>query len=100
MFSKIFCIIYLLISNLKSIKSISYSLTENKKQHKINNTINDINLNNTCDQCFQKSIFLPEYQNKYSRINELNDTNFNFMKVKSNKSVTLVPENLIDGIEK
>ena len=100
MFSKIFCIIYLLIANLKSIKSISYSLTENKKQHKINNTINDINLNNTCDQCFQKSIFLPEYQNKYSRINELNDTNFNFMKVKSNKSVTLVPENLIDGIEK
>ena len=100
MFSKIFFITYLFIVNLKSIKLISYSLTDNKKQNINNTIINDININNICEQCLQKSIFLPEYQNKYSRINELNDTNFNFIKVKSNKSVTLVPDNIIDGIEK
>ena len=97
MFSKIFFITYLFIANLKS---ISYSLTDNKKQNISKTIINDININNICEQCLQKSIFLPEYQNKYSRINELNDTNFNFIKVKSNKSVTLVPDNIIDGIEK
>ena len=51
--------------------------------------------NFACKECLQKNIFLPEYQNKYSRINELNDTNFNFMKKKSNRSVTLVPDNII-----
>ena len=62
MFSKIFFITYLFIVNLKSIKLISYSLTDNKKQNINNTIINDININNICEQCLQKSIFLPEYQ--------------------------------------
>ena len=49
---------------------------------------------------FNSNIYLPEYQNKFSRINELNDTNFNFMKIKNNRSVVLVPENIIAKLEK
>ena len=49
---------------------------------------------------FNANIYLPEYQNKFSRINELNDTNFNFMKIKNNRSVVLVPDNIIAKNEK
>ena len=49
---------------------------------------------------FNSNIYLPEYQNKFSRINELNNTNFNFMKIKNNRSVVLVPENIIAKLEK
>ena len=90
---------YLFIINLVSIKTISKSMADNKKQYN-NFTLNDFNINSTtCQKCLQKNIFLPEYQNKYSRINELNDTNFNFLRIRSNRSVTLVPQNLIEGNE-
>ena len=49
---------------------------------------------------FSSNIYLPEYQNKFSRINELNDSNFNFMKIKNNRSVVLVPDNIITKNEK
>ena len=99
-----FSILYLiscciLIINLEPIMTKQNTLSDSKK-YNINNTINDFNMNVTFEQCLEKDIFLPEYQNKYSRINELNDTNFNFIKIKSNRSVTLVPDNLIDGNEK
>ena len=79
---------------------ISKSIAKSESRETTNIKSTYINLNFTCRECLQKNIFLPEYQNKYSRINELNDTNFNFMKIKSNRSVTLVPENIIDGNEK
>ena len=87
-----------LIINPEPIFSKSIAKSENRER--INRQATNINLNFTCKECLQKNIFLPEYQNKYSRINELNDTNFNFMKIKSNRSVTLVPDNIIDGNEK
>ena len=49
---------------------------------------------------FSSNIYLPEYQNKFSRINELNDSNFNFMKIKNNRSVALIPDNIIGKNEK
>ena len=49
---------------------------------------------------FNANIYLPEYQNKFSRINELNDSNFNFMKIKNNRSVALIPDNIIGKNEK
>ena len=42
-------------------------------------------------------IYLPEYQNKYSRINELNDSNFDFTNLRNNQSVTVVPRVIIEG---
>ena len=102
MHSTIFSIIIkiLILINLESIKSISYSDSDDTNTNNIE-SINDLNINiSSYEINSQKSIFLPEYQNKYSRINELNDTNFNFTKVKSNRSVTLVPGNIIDGNEK
>ena len=94
----ILIICQLIIINLEQIKSKSHSLSDVKKLNK-NKSENNTNINITCEQCMHKSIYLPEYQNKYSRINELNDTNFNFMKIKSNRSVTLVPEDLIESNE-
>ena len=84
-----------LIINPEPIFAKSIAISENRE--KANKIVTD---NFSCKECLQKNIFLPEYQNKYSRINELNDTNFNFMKIKSNRSVTLVPDNIIDGNEK
>ena len=99
MYFKIFLItFYLFIIILESFNSKS-TTTYHKKQN-INHTSKNIYANISCEECLKKNIFFPEYQNKYSRINELNDTNFNFIKVKSNRSVTLVPENLIEGNEK
>jgi len=45
-------------------------------------------------------LYLPEYQNKYSRVNELNDTNFNFSKIKNSKNVLLIPDNIINNYQK
>ena len=42
-------------------------------------------------------LYLPEYQNKYSRINELNDTNFNFSKIRNSRNVLLIPDNIIES---
>ena len=41
-------------------------------------------------------LYLPEYQNKYSRINELNDTNFNFSNIRNSRNVLLIPDNIIE----
>ena len=49
---------------------------------------------------FNTNIYLPEYQNKFSRINELNDSNFDFNNIKNNKSVVLIPDNIIAKNEK
>ena len=49
---------------------------------------------------FSNNIYLPEYQNTFSRNNELNDTNFNFNKIKNNKSVVLIPDKIILENEK
>ena len=92
---KILLVTINLLINPEPIISKSIAISENRERIATN-----INFNFTCPECLQKNIFLPEYQNKYSRINELNDTNFNFMKIKSNRSVTLVPDNIIDGNEK
>ena len=89
---------YLFIINLETIKLKSYAISD--KNHNINKASDSVNINIDCEECLHKNIFLPEYQNKYSRINELNDSNFNFMRIKNNRSVTLVPENLIEGNEK
>ena len=99
MYYKIFLItFYLFIIILESFNS--KSTTINHKKQSIDHPSKDIYANISCEECLKKNIFFPEYQYKYSRINELNDTNFNFIKVKSNRSVTLVPENLIEGNEK
>ena len=45
-------------------------------------------------------LYLPEYQNKYSRVNELNDTNFNFSKIKNSKNVLLIPDNIVNNYQK
>ena len=45
-------------------------------------------------------LYLPEYQNKYSRVNELNDTNFNFSKIRNARNVLLIPENIIESYDK
>ena len=44
-------------------------------------------------------LYLPEYQNKYSRVNELNDTNFNFSKIRNTHNVLLIPENIIKSYD-
>ena len=44
-------------------------------------------------------LYLPEYQNKYSRVNELNDTNFNFSKIRNARNVLLIPENIIESYD-
>lgn len=99
MFFKIFLsTFYLFIIIFES--SNSKSNTKYYKKQSISYPSKEININISCEECLKKNIFFPEYQNKYSRINELNDTNFNFIKVRSNRSVTLVPDNLIEGNEK
>ena len=100
MFSIFFFIIsYLFIINLESIKPKSNSLSDTQKQNN-NKPSSNINSNITCEKCLEKKIYLPEYQNKYSRINELNDSNFNFLKITNNRSVALVPDDLIEANEK
>ena len=45
-------------------------------------------------------LYLPEYQNKYSRLNEINDTNFNFSKIRNTRNVLLIPDNIIESYDK
>ena len=60
------------------------------------------NSSNNKEELFDEEIskrvklYLPEYQNKYSRVNELNDTNFNFSKIRNSRKVFLIPDNIID----
>ena len=44
-------------------------------------------------------LYLPEYQNKYSRVNELNDNNFNFSKIRSARNILLIPDNIIESYD-
>jgi hypothetical protein len=44
-------------------------------------------------------LYLPEYQNKFSRLNELNDTNFNFSKIRNSRNVMLIPDNIIESYD-
>ena len=41
-------------------------------------------------------LYLPEYQNKYIRINELNNTNFNFSKIINKRNALLISDNILD----
>ena len=81
-----------IISFIYICKSFTTSSSLEKDYFKPIDDLYNINFNN--------NIYLPEYQNKYSRINELNDTNFNFNKIKNNKSVVLIPDNIISKNEK
>ena len=83
--------ILLLIYEYRSINLISDDILEEDYFPSIDDlTSNDYSTN----------IYLPEYQYKFSRINELNDTNFNFNKIKNNRSVYLVPESITSKNEK
>ena len=83
--------ILLLLYKSKSIYVSSSNSFENDNYDSEDDIFNDY---------INSNIYLPEYQNKFSRINELNDSNFNFMKIKNNRSVVLVPDNIIAKNEK
>ena len=91
--NSIFLIINILLLLYKS-KSIHVSSSNSFEK---DNMVSEEDLFN---HNFNTNIYLPEYQNKFTRINELNDTNFNFMKIKNNRSVVLVPDNIIAKNEK
>lgn len=83
--------IILLIIKYESIKAISNSIFNSDYIEHIDN-LEKLNFNN--------NIYLPEYQNKFHRINELNDSNFNFSEIRNNRNVFNVPDNIISKIEK
>ena len=83
--------ILLLIYEYRSINLISDDILEEDYFP----SIDDLTRND-----YSTNIYLPEYQYKFSRINELNDTNFNFNKIKNNRSVYLVPESITSKNEK
>ena len=87
---------------LFNIISLLYIYTSFKVSSSISkNYIESIDdLSNLNNFNFNNNIYLPEYQNKFSRINELNDTNFNFNKIKNNKSVVLINDKVISTNEK
>ena len=87
---------------LLNIISLLYIYTSFKVSSSISkNYIESIDdLSNLNNFNFNNNIYLPEYQNKFSRINELNDTNFNFNKIKNNKSVVLINDKVISTNEK
>ena len=64
--------ILLLLYKSKSIYVSSSNSFENDNYDSEDDIFNDY---------INSNIYLPEYQNKFSRINELNDSNFNFMKI-------------------
>ena len=81
MYYKIFLItFYLIIIILESFNSKSTTIYHKKQS--IDHPSKDIYANISCEECLKKNIFFPEYQNKYSRINELNDTQKNYQKIK------------------
>ena len=83
--------ILLLIYEYRSINLISDDILEEDYFP----SIDDLTRND-----YSTNLYLPEYQYKFSRINELNDTNFNFNKIKNNRSVYLVPESITSKNEK
>ena len=90
-----FFLIINLIILIYEYKLIQISSSDIPSENGYFDEINDLNMRD-----FNNNIYLPEYQNKFSRINELNDTNFNFMKIKNNRSVVLVPDSVISKNER
>ena len=41
-------------------------------------------------------LFLPDYQNKHIRLNELNHTNFNFTKIRNTRNTLLITDDILD----
>ena len=41
-------------------------------------------------------LYLPEYQNKYIRLNELNHTNFNFTKIRNTRNTVLISDDILE----
>ena len=54
----------------------------------------DIPLNKTIQNKIK--LFLPEYQNKHIRINELNNSNFNFSNIKNSRNTLLISDDILD----
>ena len=54
----------------------------------------NINVNTDFDPNKLK-LYFPEYQNKYTRINELNNSNFNFSNIENNGNIFFVPNSII-----
>ena len=52
----------------------------------------------TLDEKIQSRIklYLPEYQNKHIRLNELNNTNFNFSTIRNNRNTLLIGDDIIE----
>ena len=97
-------IILILILSFTFLKiSISSQIIQNSysehckecSQQKLLNLSNSNNCN-----CQAKNLYLPEYQYKYSRLNELNDSNFNFTKANNDHNVIFVPNHIIEVYEK
>ena len=44
----------------------------------------------------QNKIYLPEYQNKYIRTNELNNTNYNFSKIINSRNTVLISDDILN----
>ena len=59
----------------------------NKSNH--NETLDENLLSNTL-------LYIPEYQKGYNRINELNETNFNFSEKRNSRNVVFIPNNIIE----
>ena len=80
-----FISLYIFLSILKH----SFSLLSNNSS---------IDNKTTFDETIQSRIklFLPEYQNKHIRINELNNTNFNFSKIRNNRNTVLVSDEILE----
>ena len=62
--------------------------------------LNNSSLNNKTflDEEIQRRIklYLPEYQNKHIRINELNNTNFDFSKIRNTRNSVLVTDDILE----
>ena len=41
-------------------------------------------------------LYLPEYQNKHIRLNELNNSNYNFSNIRNNRNTLLISDDIIE----
>ena len=55
---------------------------------------NDFPFNKTIQN--KVKLYLPEYQNKYIRINELNNSNYNFSNIINTRNTILISDNILD----
>jgi len=44
-------------------------------------------------------LYLPEYENKYIRLNELNHTDFNFTKIQNTRNTILISDEMLETYE-